>query len=569
MSKHSRRVDFPTLLGLKNLLSYRQEWLGKDILAGVTVAAYAIPQCMAYGDLAGVEPVVGLWTLVPAALVYALFGSSPQLSIGPESTTAVMTAAAIAPLVSLRGENYPSLAACLAFMVGLVCLVGYFARLGFLANLLSKPILIGYMAGVAVIMITGQLGKISGLSIRENTVFGEIWAFFQGINQWHWPTLSLALFLLIFLFAVQKYFPRAPGPLLAVLLGTLAVASLHLDQQGVAVVGEISDTLPYFALPSLDFTEILPLLTAAVGIALVGYSDNVLTARAFATRYNHEIDANQEFLALGMANLLAGCCQGFPLSSSASRTAVGDSMGSKSQIYSLVAVGVVVAVILFLRPLLALFPKAALGAIVIYAACKLVDIPAAKRLKRFRNSEFNLAVFTMVGVLTTGILSGVAIAIGLSVIDLLARITHPDDAVLGTVPGVMGLHAIQDWPEAQTIPGLVIYRYDAPLFFANAADFKRRALSAIAREKTPVQWFVLNTEAIGELDSTAVETLEELARDLSRRGIVFALARVKHDLYLELQRSRLLDKISEDRIYYTLPAAIEAFKNRDQQSDFR
>jgi high affinity sulfate transporter 1 len=562
MSKHSRRVDFPTPLGLKNLLSYQRKWLGKDILAGVTAAAYAIPQCMAYGDLAGVEPVVGLWTLVPAALVYALFGSSPQLSIGPESTTAVMTAAAIAPLVSLRGENYASLAACLALMVGLVCLVGYFARLGFLANLLSKPILIGYMAGVAVIMITGQLGKISGLSIRENTVFGEIWAFFRGINQWHWPSLSLALALLVFLFTAKKYFPRAPSPLLAVLLGTLAVASLHLDQKGVAVIGEISDTLPYFALPALDFAEILPLVTAAVGIALVGYSDNVLTARAFAARNDHEIDANQEFLALGMANLLAGCCQGFPISSSASRTAVGDSMGSKSQIYSLVMVVMVVAVILFIRPLLALFPKAALGAIVIYAACKLVDIPAARRLQRFRNSEFNLAIFTMVGVLTTGILSGVAIAIGLSVIDLLARITHPDDAVLGTVPGVMGLHAIKDWPEAQTIPGLVIYRYDAPLFFANAADFKRRALSAIARETTAVQWFVLNTEALGELDSTAVETLEELAKDLSRRGIVFALARVKHDLYLELQRSRLLDKISEDRIYYTLPAAIEAFKNR-------
>jgi len=562
MSKNSRRVDFPDLPGPKNLRSYQWQWLGRDILAGVTVAAYAIPQCMAYGDLAGVEPVVGLWTLVPAALVYALFGSSPQLSLGPESTTAVMTAAAIAPMVSLQGENYGSLAAFLALMVGLICLVGYIARLGFLANLLSKPILIGYMAGVAVIMIAGQLGKISGLSIRENTVFREIFAFFWGINQWHWPTLSLALLLLLFLFIIQKYFPKAPGPLLAVLLGTLAVATLHLDREGVAVVGKISNTLPNFGLPTLDFSQLLPLVTAAVGIALVGYSDNVLTARAFAARHNQEIDANQEFLALGLGNLAAGFCQGFPISSSASRTAVGDSVGSKSQLYSLVVAGVVVAVIFLLGPILALFPKAALGALVIYAACKLVDIAGAKRLKSFRNSEFNLAVLTMVGVLTTGILSGVAIAIGLSVIDLLARITRPDDAVLGTVPGVMGLHALQDWPEAQTIPGLVIYRYDAPLFFANAADFKRRALSAIARETKPVEWFVLNTEALGELDSTAVEILEELAAELSRRGIVFALARVKHDLYLELQLSRLLDKISEERIYYTLPAAIEAFKNR-------
>jgi sulfate permease, SulP family len=562
MTKHFRRVDFPIPLGLKNLLFYRREWLGKDCLAGVTVAAYAIPQCMAYADLAGVDPVIGLWTLIPAALVYALLGSSPQLSIGPESTTAVMTAAAIAPLVTAQSENYASLAALLALLVGLVCIVGYLARLGFLANLLSKPILIGYMSGVAVIMITGQLGKISGLSIRENTVFEELGAFFRGINQWHWPTLSLALFLLLFLFTVQRYFPRVPGPLLAVLLGTLAVVLLHLDQKGVAVVGKIADTLPYFALPELALDEILPLVTAAVGIALVGYSDNVLTARAFAVRHNHEIDANQEFLALGVANLVVGCCQGFPISSSASRTAIGDSLGSKSQIFSLVAVVGVIMVLLSLRPLLALFPKAALGAIVIYAACKLVDIPAARRLKRFRSSEFNLAVFTMVGVLTTGILNGVVIAIGLSVIDLLARIAHPHDAVLGSVPGVAGLHDIEDWPGAQTIPGLVIYRYDAPLFFANAIDFKQRTLTAIAAEKNPVEWFVLNTEALGELDSTAMDTLEELFKELSRRGIVFALARVKHDLYLELKRSRLLDKISEDRIYYTLPAAIEAFQKR-------
>lgn len=564
MTKNYRRVNFSVLLGLKNLLSYRREWLGKDLLAGMTVAAYAIPQCMAYGDLAGVDPVAGLWTIVPVALVYALLGSSRQLSIGPESTTAVMTAAAIAPLAMGQSENYASLAAILAVIVGFVCVVGYLARLGFLANLLSKPILIGYMAGVAIIMISGQLGKISGLSIRENTVFGEFIAFFRGINQWHWPTLALALLLLLFLFTVQKYFPQVPGPLLAVLLGTMTVAWLHLDQQGVAIIGPIAATLPHFALPNLDFREILPLLTAAVGIAIVGYSDNVLTARAFAVRHGYEIDANQEFLALGVGNICAGCLQGFPVSSSASRTAVGDSVGSQSQVFSLVAVLGIVMVLLFLRPLLAVFPKAALGAIVIFAACKLIDISGAKRLKRFRNSEFNLALWTMVGVLTTGILSGVAIAIGLSVIDLLARIAHPHDAVLGTVPGVLGLHDIKDWSEAQTIPGLVIYRYDAPLFFANAIDFKHRALKAIAAEQAPVEWFVLNTEAIVELDSTAVDTLDELYQELSQRQIVFALARVKHDLRLELQRSRLLDKIGEERIYYTLPAAIDAFHHRHQ-----
>jgi SulP family sulfate permease len=555
-------INLPALPGLKRLLSYRREWIGRDILAGVTVAAYAIPQCMAYGDLAGVDPVAGLWTLVPAALIYFFLGSSPQLSIGPESTTAVMTAAAIAPLVSARGGDYPSFAALLAVLVGLVCVVGYLARLGFLANLLSKPILVGYMAGVAAIMIAGQLGKISGLSIEASTVFGQIGEFFQGIDRWHQPTLTLSLGLLLFLFVVQHRFPRAPSPLLAVLLGTLAVALFHLDRQGLSVVGEISKTFPRLAFPEIEIGDILPLTTAAVGIAIVGYSDNVLTARAFATRQDHEIEANQELLALGVANIGAGCFQGFPISSSASRTAIGDSLGSQSQLFSLIAVAAVVAVICFFRPLLALFPTAALGAIVIFAACKLIDISAARRLQRFKNSEFVLAALTMFGVLTTGILSGVAIAIGLSVIDLLARVAHPHDAVLGTVPGVPGLHDIEDWEGVRTIPGLVIYRYDAPLFFANAEDFQRRALAAIAAEKTPVEWFVLNTEAIVELDSTAVGTLYELCGQLSDQGIVLALVRVKQVLYRQLRRSGLLDRIGEEQIYFTLPTAIEAFKNR-------
>jgi sulfate permease, SulP family len=549
------------LPGLRQLWGYQKSWLRGDILAGVTVAAYLIPQCMAYGELVGVPPVVGLWTILPATFMYALFGSSRQLSVGPESTTAVMTAAAIAPLLLADGSNYGVLTATLAILVGAICAVGYVARLGFLANLLSKPILVGYMAGVALIMIAGQLGKISGMSIAGNTVFEQVSQFIQQMDRVQPMTLILAGLVLAFLFIIGHLFPKAPTPLLAVLICTAAVAIFHLDHQGLAVVGAIPAGLPRFIVPSFP-AQLPTLVSSALGIAIVGYSDNVLTARSFAARHHYHVDANQELLALGLANLGAGLVQGFPVSSSGSRTVIGDNLGSKTQFFSLVAMGVVLAVLLWLRPVLALFPKAALGSIVIYAAFQLIEIPEFLRLYRFRRSEFLLAIITTFGVLVTDILVGVAISVGLSVIELLSRLAHPHDAVQGTVPNLPGLHDINDWEGATTIPGLVIYRYDAPLCFANAEDFKCRALRSIESEVTPVEWFVLNTEAIAEIDITAMDMLEELYDELADRGITFAMARVKQDLYAQLKRSQLLKKISEERIYLTLHTMIIGFESR-------
>jgi sulfate permease, SulP family len=550
------------LPGLRQLLNYDRAWLSGDVLAGITVAAYLIPQCMAYGELVGVPPVVGLWTILPAIAVYALFGSSRQLSVGPESTTAVMTAAAIAPLLLPDRSNYTMLAAMLAVLVGGVCIVGSIARLGFLANLLSKPILIGYMAGVALIMIAGQLGKIGGISIEGNTAFAQLDQFIHQLDRLDGLTLVLAGFVLSFLLIIGRFFPKAPAPLLAVLIGTAAVSIFHLDRQGVAVVGEIPAGLPQFSLPSFAPQQLPTLLASALGIAIVGYSDNVLTARSFAVRNQYQIDANQELLALGVANLGAGLMQGFPVSSSGSRTAIGDTVGSKTQMFSLVAMAVVIVVLLFLRPVLSLFPKAALGAIVIFAAFKLIEIPQFIRLYHFRRSEFFLAIITTIGVLVSDILVGVAVAVGLSVIELFARLARPHDAVQGTVPNLPGLHDIQDWEGAKTIPGLVIYRYDAPLCFANAEDFKLRALHAIETETTPVEWFALNTEAIVEIDITAADVLAELYDELAARGITFAMTRVKQDLYTQLQRSQLFDKMNEKHIYLTLHSTIADFESR-------
>ena len=555
---HYLTLCFP---GWQHLVNYRRSWLKGDVLAGVTVAAYLIPQCMAYGSLAGVEPVVGLWAILPPMLIYALVGSSPQLSIGPESTTAVMTAAAIGPLVAQQGGDYAALASLLAVMVGGICLIGYMARLGFLSNLLSKPILVGYMAGVALIMIGGQLKKVTDIPVQSNDFLGQVEQVMTHWYQLHPPTFFLALGVLIFLFGIQHYFPTAPGPLLAVLVSTAMVRGFDLEQQGIAVVGDIPAGLPHFTWPAgFSSQHLIYLASAAIGIAVVGYSDNVLTARVFAARNHYTIDANQELLALGAANLGAGMMQGFPISGSGSRTVIGDSLGSKSQVCSLVAFVIVILVLLFLRPFLASFPLAALGAIVVYAALRLIDLSEFRRLRRFRSSELLLAVLTTTGVLLTNILLGVGIAVGLSVIDLLARLSHPHDAVLGKVPDLPGLHDIKDWQGAETVPGLVLYRYDAPLCFANAEDFKQRALAAITAERYPVQWFILNSEAIVEIDITAIDILEALRQELADRQITFGMARVKQDLYGNLKKVGLADRIGRYYIFPTLPTVIAEFQ---------
>ena len=471
-----------------------------------------------------------------------------------------MTAVTIAPLVVDNPDAYASLAALLAIMVGCVCLLGYLIRLGFLADLLSKPILIGYMAGIALIMIGGQLGKTAGIKINSDSFFEQVREFISQLGQAHYPTLILSIVILIFLFTVQNRFPKAPAPLLAVLLATVAVALFNLEQLGVAVVGEIPAGFPHFVLPIVSVPEFLPLLASAIGISIVGYSDNVLTARSFANRNRYQIDPNQELLALSIANLGNGMMQGFPISCSASRTVIGDSLGSKSQAFSLVAMLVLILVLLFLRPLLALFPKAALGAIVIFAATRLIQVSEFIRLYRFRSSELILALITTITVLLTDILVGVAVAISLSVIELFARVARPHDAILGRVPGLAGLHDIDDWAKATTIPGLVIYRYDAPLCFANGENFKKRSLEAIDAETEPVEWFVLNMEANVEIDITAIDILEELRRELAARGIIFGMARVKQDLYSQLKSAGFINQIQPEYIFPTLPTAIAGFK---------
>ena len=550
--------------GLDQFRGYQRSWLRRDVLAGLTVAAYLVPQEMAYATVAGLPPVVGLWAALVPLAVYAVLGSSRQLSVGPESTTALMTATALGPLAAGDPGRYAALAAAAALIVGAVCFVAGLVRLGFLADLLSHPVLIGYMTGVAVIMIGSQLGKVTGVSVEGDEFLDQIRSFVDGLDELHWPTLALAAAVLIVLLVIARLAPRLPGPLIAILVAAAAVSVFSLHRNGIKVVGDIPSGLPTPGLTGMPAADLMALVIPAAGIAIVAFNDNVLTARTFAVRHGQDIDANAELRALGVCNVGAGLMRGFPVSSSGSRTALGDAVGGRTQLYSLVTLVFVLVVMLFGRGVLATFPSAALGALVVYAAVRLIDVSEFKRLARFRRSEVLLALATTVAVLVLGVLYGVLVAIGLSILELLRRMARAHDGVLGFVPGVAGMHDVDDYPEADLVPGLLVYRYDAPLFFANAENFRERAIAAVNDYPGPVEWFVLNAEANVEVDLTALDALDRLRSELERRGIVFAMARVKQDLRDSLEAAVLVDKIGEDRIFPTLPTAVEAYRRASE-----
>jgi sulfate permease, SulP family len=550
--------------GLGTLRGYQRAWLRGDLIAGVTVAAYLIPQVMAYAGLAGLPPVTGLWAALPPLACYAVLGSSRLVSLGPESTTALMTAVTVGPLAAGDPTRYAELATMLALLVGALAVVAWLIRLGFVADLLSRPVVIGYLAGVALIMVSGQIGRLTGVPVTGESFISQVTSFAHGVGRSRPGDVVIAAAVLAFLFAARAWWPRLPGPLAAVLLSTGACAAFQLGRHGVALAGHIPASLPMPGIPAVSLRDTRELILPAISVLVVAFSDDVLTGRAFE-RDGGVIDANAELLALGVSNAGASLLHGFPVSSSASRTAIARTTGASTQVYSLTALAAILAVLLFGRPVLASFPLAALAAIVVYAAVNLVDTRAFRRLAAFRRSEFALAVVTCAGVLAVNILYGVLAAVVLSVAELLFRVGRPHDAIQGLVPGLAGMHDIDDYPEAKTIPGLVVYRYDAPLFFANAQDFRRRALAAATQASPPARWFILNTEAYVEVDFTALEAVEAVRAELSRRGIIVGLARVKQDLLDDLRVYGLAEKIGRQRIFPTLPTAVAAYQEWARQ----
>ena len=548
------------MTGFAQMRAYQPSWLRADAVAGVTVTAYLVPQCLAYAGIVGADPLTSLWVAVIAMAIYALVGTSRLLSVGPEAGVSVMVATAVAPLAAGDPVRWAAISAALAVLVGLVCIAAWALRLGFVADMLSRPILLGYMAGLGLVMILGQLGPLTGVPLASPSNVGKALELATRLGETNPAVLALSVAVVVGLVALRWVAPLAPGTLLAVIASGLAVFVLHLDQHGVAVVGTVPSGLPSARLPAVSLGDVEALLGGAVAVAFVAYSEVALTGRAFAARTGEEIDANREFLALGLANVVAGMAGGFALSASGSRSAILDAMRARTQLAGLVAAASTAIIVLLAPGLVALIPKAALAGIVVYAGLRLVRAGELRRLARFRSTELGLAMAALVGVLLFDVLAGILIAIGLSVADLFVRVARPPASILGRVPGLAGLHNIADYPDAMQIPGLLVFRYDAPLCFANAADFRSRALAAVDEQPVRVEWFLLNAEAIVELDTTAVETLAQFARDLAARHVVFAMARVKQDLRAQLVRAELLDVIDEERFYPTLPVAVEAFE---------
>jgi sulfate permease, SulP family len=557
-----RRID-TWLPGVAGFRGYSRTSLRCDLQAGLSVAAYLVPQALAYAALAGLSPITGLWAALPPLVVYAVFGSSRLLSMGPESTTALMTAAIVGPLALGDAARYASFAATMAVLVGIVGLAAGLIGLGFVSSLFSRPVLVGYLAGIAVVMVVGQLGRMSGLTASGDDLLAVVRSLVADAHQISWATVILASTTLVLLVALQRLTsPLVPAPLIGVLITATVVALFALGRFGIEIVGSVPVGLPRPEVPTPSLREVAELVVPALGVAMVAFSDDVLTARAFSVEPSDRVDANAELRALGIANIAVGLVHGFPVSSSGSRTALAAATGARTRAYSLVAFGVVALVLLLGPGFISLVPTAAIAALIVYAAIKLVDVGEFRRLARFRRSELVLALATAVAVACFGVLYGVLAAVGLSILDLLRRLARAHDSIQGFVPGLAGMHDVDDYPRATVVPGLLVYRYDAPLFFANAEDFRRRAIEALDQARPPARWFVLNAEANVEVDMTALDALDGLRAECARRGVVFAMARVKQDLRDALEAAGLLDAIGADRVFMTLPTAVDAFRRQ-------
>ena len=559
--RHSRPLWQRLVPGVLIMRNYQRGWIKGDVIAGITVAAYLIPQVMAFASIVGLPAVVGLWAVLGPMAIYFVLGTSRKMSVGPESTTVLMTAAGISALVGAAGgpEHMAEVAALLAIAVGAVCLIGYVGRLGFLTRLLSRPVLVGYLLGIALLMFISQLSEVTKVETSGEQSWQEVASFFQNIHNAHIPTVLMALAVFVLLFLARWIAPKFPAPLLVLLVAAGAVAVFGLDRYDLEVIGEIPRGLPELRLPDFSTVDIWALMPYAVGIAIVGFSDNILTARAFAAEKDEPIDANQELLALGAANIANGLFQGFPVSTSGSRTVLANTAGAKTQVHSLVVIAIVVMVLLFAGPVLESFPEAALGALVMYAAVQLIDIEELRRIARFRKSELIITAATALALTLFGVLVGIGFAIALSILDLIRRITSPYADVLGYAPGVAGMHSLDDYPDSQPVEGLVVFRYDSPIFFANADDFSARAKQAIDRSPHPIRWFLLNAEANTEMDLTAVDALEKLRVDLESQGIRFAMARVKQNLSRSLAPTGFIKSVGKQYVFTTLPTAVRAY----------
>jgi high affinity sulfate transporter 1 len=551
--------------GLQAVRSYRRGWLAKDVVAGVVLTTLLVPQGMAYAELAGLPPITGLYTSIMCLLGYAVFGPSRILVLGPDSSLGPMIAATILPLIAANGDEKRAiaLASALALMVAAITILAAVAKLGFIADLISKPTMIGYMNGLALTILVGQLPKLFGFKVEADNFIGEVTGFIEGLANGEAVAAAAAVGIagIVVILALGRWLPKVPAVLIMVVAAIASTTVFDLAEHGVSLVGVLPQGFPPFTIPHVGLSDLGPLFAGAVGIALVSLADTISTASAFAARTGAEVHGNGEMIGIGAANLAAGLFQGFPVSTSGSRTAVAERSGAKTQLTGVVGAVLITLMIVFVPGLFKNLPQPALAAVVITASLSLADIPATVRLWRQRKVEFGLSIAAFLGVVLLGVLPGIAIAVALSILNVFRRAWWPYDTQLGRVEGLAGYHDVHSYPHAGHLPGLVIYRFDAPLFFANAKTF-RDEVRRMARADPPPAWILIAAEPMTDVDTTASDVLEELDQALNDQGISLVFAELKDPVRAKIERYGLTRTINPRHFFPTIDAAVAAYRQQ-------
>ena len=551
--------------GIWMLRHYRRAWLGRDLVAGLVVTAVLVPAGMGYAEASGLPAVTGLYATIIPLLAYAVFGPSRIMVLGPDSGLAALIAAAVLSAAAGDPERAVALGSLLAVLTGLLCIGAGLLKAGFLTDLLSKPVRVGYMNGIALTVLVTQLPKLFGFSVKSSSVADGALGFAAGVLGGETKLLALGIggVCLVLILALRAISPKVPGILLAVVLATVAVTVFHLGEK-LRVVGVVPRGVPLPSLPAVHLADVGQMFVAAVGIALVSFADTSVLSRTFAARHGYRVDPNRELIGLGLANLAGGFFRGFPISSSASRTPVAESAGSRTQLTGVVG-ALAITVLLVAAPLLLTnLPMTALAAVVIAAALRLFDFRALRVFYLVRRSDFVLSLVAFVAVAALGVIPGIAVAVGVSILDFVRRAWRPHDAILGRAKGVKGYHDLQRYPDAKQVPGLVLFRWDAPLFFANADMFRVRVLDAVDNHtETKAKWVVVAAEPMTDVDTTAAEMIQELDAELTSRGVELAFAELKDPVKDRLQRYGLKAKIGHEFFFPTVGVAVKTYLEKN------
>jgi len=543
------------------LPAYSREWLRPDLIGGLTSWGVMVPVAMAYAGLAGVPPEVGLVTAFTALAAYAVFGTSRHLKVTTSSTMAIMSASVVGGMTSGDPATYLALTAALALMVGVILIAGGIARLGFISDFLSKPVVTGFVFGLAITIIVGQLPKLFGVPGTSDNIFQQLAQLAGYLPPANWYTLAVGGGALLLILVLRRISRRIPGALVALVLGIAAASLLPLAEYGVSLVGEVSTGVPLPGLPGISLLSIPLLAAGAAGIVFLAVGESIGAGRAYAERHHYEIDPDQELVALGAANVASGLFGGFTADASLSQTATGETAGAKSQLSSIVTAVLIFATAVLLAPLFKNLPNAVLGAIVIAAVLTLMDVGEMRRYFRWRRTDFALATAALVGVITTTVLVGLMIAVLLSVVLLLYRASRPYVAVLGKLGGVQATYAdVGRHPNAKQIAGLLILRLDAPLYFFNSNVARRQILDLVAASDPQPRAIVLDIGASADFDVTTADMLQALVKELRSRSIDVLLAQVKGAVRDRMRRTGLMELVGEDRIYLSIAAAVEDYK---------